>query len=202
MDGRVVVMWLYRISLLMFLVSITACGEPNLPSPYHAVDVSWQLAKADFHLTDHNGKLRSLEDFSGKVVVLFFGYTHCPEVCPTTLADLAQVMRQLGKHAERIQVLFVTLDPEHDTPELLAKYITSFDPTFLSLRGDTQATAQAAKAFGVVFSKQSNKYGEYTLDHSDGTFLIGHQGHPLLRSPYGQRVELLTNDIKLLVAIN
>jgi protein SCO1/2 len=201
MDGRAVAMWVYKIFLLILLTSIAACGEQNMPSPYHAVDVTWQIANANFHLVDHNGKSRSLEDFNGKVVVLFFGYTHCPEVCPTTLADLAQVMRQLGKNAERVQVLFITLDPEHDTPELLAKYITYFDSGFLGLRGDAQATAQAAKAFGVNFSKHFDNNGDYTLDHSDGTYLIGRNGRPMLRSPYGQRIELLTNDVKILLAI-
>jgi protein SCO1/2 len=171
-----------------------------MPSPYHAVDVSWQIAKANFHLTDHNGKPRSLEDFSGKVVVLFFGYTHCPEVCPTTLADLAQLMRKLDKNAEQVQVLFISLDPERDTPELMLAYITSFDPTFLGLRGDAQATSQAAKAFGVNFSKQFSKSGEYSVDHSDGTYLIGKGGHPLLRSPYGQRIEMLADDVRILVS--
>ncbi len=193
-------MWKHNSLLLLFVASLTACA-PDLPSPYHAMDVSWQHTKADFHLTDFNGKTRSLEDFSRKVVVLFFGYTHCPEVCPTTLADLAQVMRMLGKDADRVQVLFVTLDPERDSPELLAQFVPSFDHSFLGLYGDAQATAQAAQAFGVNFVKQFNKHGGYTVDHSDGTFLIGINGQPLLLSPYGQRTELVLQDIKLLLAI-
>jgi len=172
-----------------------------MPSPYHAVDVTWQHTEANFHLTDFSGKSRSLEDFSGKVVVLFFGYTHCPEVCPTTLADLARVMRLLGKDADRVQVLFITLDPERDNPELLAQFVPSFDHSFLGLYGDAQATAQAAKSFGVNYEKQFNKNNDYTLDHSDGTYLIGIKGHPLLLSPYGQQTELLVQDIKLLLAI-
>ncbi len=200
MVGREVVMWKHNLFLLLLVASLTACSEPDMPSPYHAVDVTWQHTKADFHLTDFNGKARSLEDFSGKVVVLFFGYTHCPEVCPTTLADIARVMRLLGKDADRVQVLFVTLDPERDSPELLAQYVPSFDHSFMGLYGDAQATAQAAKAFGVSYEKQSNKNGGYTLDHSDGTYLIGTKGRPLLLSPYGQRTELLVQDIRLLLA--
>jgi protein SCO1/2 len=194
-------MWKYKIFMLIFLTSVAACGEPKLPSPYHAAEITRHVAKANFHLADHNGKVRSLEDFSGKVVVLFFGYTHCPVVCPTTLADLAQLMRQLGKNAEHVQVLFITLDPERDTPELLANYIPAFDSTFLGLRGDAQATAQAAKAFGVNYSKQISKNGEYSVDHSDGTYLIGRDGHPVLLSPYGQRIEFLTNDVGILLAL-
>ena len=188
--------------LLILLISLlSACGEPKMPSPYHAADVSGQHAQPDFQLNDFNGKPRRLSDFSDKVVVLFFGYTHCPEVCPTTLADLAQVMRLLGKDAARVQVLFITLDPERDTPELLAKFVPSFNPSFLALYGDAQATAQAAKAFGVVYVKQFDKHGGYTLDHSDGIYLLGIKGKPLLLSPSAQGAEQMTQDIKLLLAI-
>ena len=172
-----------------------------MPSPYHAQDVSWQHAQADFQLTDFNGKPRSLLDFRGKVVVLFFGYTHCPEVCPTALADLAQVMRLLGKDAGRVQVLFVTLDPERDSPKVLANFVPSFDPSFLGLYGDEQATKQAANAFGVNFVKQDDKHGGYTLDHTAGMYLLGTRGKPLLLAPYGQRAEQLAQDIRLLLAI-
>jgi len=172
-----------------------------MPSPYHAMDVSWQHAQADFQLSDFNGKPRRLSDFRGKVVMLFFGYTHCPKACPTTLADLAQVMRLLGKDANRVQVLFVTLDPERDSPEILAKFVPSFDPSFLGLYGDAQATARAAGAFGVSYTKQYDKHGGYTLDHTDGIYLLGITGKPLLLSPYGQPVDLLVQDIRLLLAI-
>lgn len=187
--------------LILSLLLLGACGEPELPSPYHAIDVSWQHAQTDFQLADFNGRPRRLSDFTGKVVVLFFGYTHCPEVCPTTLADLAQVMRQLGQDANRVQVVFVTLDPERDSPSLLAKYVTSFDPSFLGLYGDAQSTAQAAKAFGVNYQKQYDKTGGYTVDHTDGVFLLGTRGRPLLHAPYGQRAELLVQDIRSLLAI-
>ena len=186
--------------LILLILLLSACGEPEMPSPYHAVDVSWQHAQADFQLTDFNGKPRSLLDFRGKVVVLFFGYTHCPEVCPTTLADLAQVMGMLGKDADRVQVLFVTLDPERDTPQLLAQYPPAFYPAFKGLSGDSMATAQAAQAFGVIYQKQPNKNGGYDLDHSAGTYLIAPGGKPVLLSPYGQRAELLVQDIRLLLA--
>jgi protein SCO1 len=187
-------------SILLILL-LGACGEPEIPSPYHAMDVSWQHSQADFQLTDFNGKPRNLLDFRGKVVVLFFGYTHCPEVCPTTLTNLAQVMRLLGKDADRVQVLFVTLDPERDSPELLAKFVPSFDPSFLGLYGDEQATKQAANAFGVNYVKQDNKHGGYTLDHTAGIYLLGTRGKPLLLAPYGQRAEQLAQDIRLLLAI-
>ncbi|MDO8312339.1 MAG: SCO family protein [Sideroxyarcus sp.] len=189
-----------KLFILLCTLLFTACGEHELPSPYHAIDVTWQLGQADFHLADFNGKPRSLADFRGKVVVLFFGYTQCPEVCPTTLADLAQVMRMLGKDADRVQVLFVTVDPEHDRPELLATFVPFFYPSFLGLYGDAQATAQTAKAFGVNYEKQYYKKGGYSFLHSAGTFLIGTKGRPLLLSRYGQPAELLVQDIRQLLA--
>ncbi len=188
--------------LLLLLILFAGCNKsaPSLPS--HAVDISWRYEQtaADFNLTDATGKVRKLSDFRGKVVVLFFGYTHCPEVCPTTLADLAQVIRLLGPDAEKVQVLFVTLDPERDTPEVLAKYVPSFNPSFLGLYGDAQATALAAKVFAVNYEKHAEENG-YSLDHSDGTYLIGKNGKTVLLSPYGQRTELLLEDIKLFLGM-
>ena len=188
-------------ALILSILLLCSCGEPEMPSPYHATDVSWQHAQADFQLADFNGKPRRLKDFKEKVVVLYFGYTHCPDVCPTTLADLAQVLRMLGKDAGRVQVLFVTLDPERDRPELLAKFVPSFDSSFLALYGDAQATALAAKSFGISYAKQYGKHGGYTLDHTDGIYLLGTNGKPLLLAPYGQHTEQLVQDIKLLLAI-
>src|SRR5487761_2117273 len=144
---------LNKLSLFFSIFLLLACTKAEYPEPKNSIDVSWQHPHADFHMLDASGKPRSLVDYRGKVVVLFFGYTHCPEVCPTELAELAQMMRKLGKDADRVQVLFITLDPERDTPELLAKYPAAFYPTFKGLSGDSAATAQAAKAFGVTYEK-------------------------------------------------
>jgi protein SCO1/2 len=184
------------------MLALAACHKSDYPPPLNAIDISWQHAQPDFYLFDASGKPRSLSDYRGKVVVLFFGYTHCPEVCPTTLADLAHVMRLLGAEAKKVQVLFVTLDPERDKPDLLAKYVPFFDPSFVGLSGDSQATAQAAKSFGVSYQKQSDNHGGYTLDHSDGTYLIGVEGKPLWVSRYGQSADLTVQDIKLLLAFH
>ncbi len=176
------------------------CSKTEEPSPFHAIDVTWQHQRGnDFRLADPSGKVHSLVDFRGKVVVLFFGFTHCPEVCPTTLSNLAGAMRLLGKDAERVQVLFVTLDPERDTPAVLAKFVPSFYPSFMGLYGDAQATAQAASAFNVHYEKHAEKNG-YTIDHSDGTYLIGTSGKPVLLLPYGETPEILAQDIKLLLS--
>lgn len=194
-------MWLRNLLVCALVVLLGACGEPKLPSPFHASEVGAKFAQADFHLTDHNGRPRMLADFRGKVVVLFFGYTHCPDVCPTTLADLAQVMRLLGKDADKVQVLFVTVDPERDKPEMLAQYVPAFHPSFLALYGDAQATAQAAKAFDVTYQKQPTSSG-YNMDHSAGTFLIDPAGKVRLLAPYAQRAEWLADDVRLLLALN
>ena len=190
----------YLLSLVLVLAGCHA-AEPPLHS--NSLDLSWRFEQsaADFHLTDTSGKPRSLADFRGKVIVLFFGYTHCPDVCPTTLAGLAQVMRQLGTAAQDVQVLFVTLDPGRDTAAVLQQYVPSFNPSFIGLYGDAQATAQAASVFAVSYEKHAEKGGDYTVDHSVGTYLIGRNGKIVLLSPFGQRNELLLQDITLLLAM-
>jgi len=195
-------MWLRKLFVLLLGLSLVACGEPKLPSPFKASDVTTKYAQADLHLFDATGKPRSLADYRGKVVAIFFGYTHCPDVCPTTMADMARVMDKLGKDADKVQVLFVTVDPERDTREILAQYPPAFYPSFVGLSGDVAATEQAAKAFGIIYQKQPTKSGSYTLDHSAGTFLISPSGKTILLSPFAQRPELLLQDIRLLLALN
>lgn len=195
-------MWLRNFLVLTLLCTLTACDEPKLPSPFKASDVSAQYAQADFHLFDASGKPRSLGDYKGKVVALFFGYTHCPDVCPTTLADMARVMRLLGKDAARVQVVFVTLDPARDTREVLAQYPPAFHPSFVGLSGDEAQTAAAAQAFNIRYEKQATSSGSYTLDHSAGTYLISPSARTVLLSPFAQRTEWLAQDIRLLLALN
>jgi len=186
--------------VFLLMLFIAGCGEPKLPSPFHAAEVGAKYASADFKLTDHTGKLRTLHDFRGKVVVLFFGYMHCPDVCPTTMADLSQVMTRLGKDADRVQVLFVTVDPERDTQALLAQYVPAFHPSFLGLFGDAGSTAQVAKVFDVMYQKQATATG-YNVDHSAGSFLIDTDGRVRLLSPFAQRTDWLEQDIRLLLAL-
>lgn len=194
-------MWLRKFIVLLLGLSLVACGEPKLPSPFKASDVTSKYAQADFHLFDATGKPRSLADYRGKVVAIFFGYTHCPDVCPTTMADMATVMDKLGKDADKVQVLFVTVDPERDTRELLAQYPPAFYPTFIGLSGDATATEQATKAFGIKFEKQPTKSGSYTVDHSAGTYLISPSGKTILLSPFAQHPDALLQDIQLLLAL-
>ncbi len=193
-------MGLRGIGLLLLVMLLVSCSRQEYPAPLHAIDITWQHSDADFHLNDAGGKPRSLADFRGKVAIVFFGYTHCPEVCPTEMADLAQAMRQLGPDASKVQVIFITLDPERDTPQVLGKFVPYFDASFIGLSGDVRATAQAAQSFGVNFEKHAEKNGSYTIDHSDGTYLIGKSGKPLWMSRSGQRTDWLVEDVRRLLA--
>lgn len=165
--------WSITICSLSFAAALAAgCdGKPRFKS----TDITGADYGKTLELTDQTGRPRRLEDWRGKAVVLFFGFTHCPDVCPTTLADLSQVMKQLGPDAERVQVLFVTVDPERDTPEALGKYVGAFDPRFLGLYGDSAATQRAAREFKVFYEKRKTTDG-YSVDHSGQTYVIDPQG--------------------------
>ena len=183
----------------LIALCIAACG-PSGPK-FTGSDVTGVAFGRDFHLTDHNGKPRALADFRGKVVVMFFGYTQCPDFCPTTLSTLAAAMKKLGGDAARVQVLFVTIDPERDTQELLSHYVPAFDPGFLGLYGDAAATAEVAKEFKVLYEKQPGPTpGSYTMDHSAGTFLFDPQGRLRVYETYGQGPDAFAHDIRALLA--
>jgi protein SCO1 len=154
----------------------------------------------DFALTGHDGKPRTLADFKGKVVTVFFGFTQCPDVCPTTLAEMAEVMKLLGPKAEQVQVLFITVDPERDTQALLAQYVPAFHPNFLGLYGDAAQTAATAKSFKVFYQKVDGKTpGSYTVDHTAGSYVFDPQGKVRLFIKHGQGAEPLAKDIRKLL---
>lgn len=176
-----------------------ACDGSSSKPAFELTDLTGADFGRSFQLTDHNGKPRTLDDFKGKVVAIFFGYTYCPDVCPTTMGELSLVMKELGKDAERVQVLFVTVDPERDTPALLSKYVPAFNPSFLGLYGDAEATKRTAKDFKIFFQKQPLKGGGYTMDHSAGTYLYDANGRLRLFAAYGQGAPKLLHDIRLLL---
>jgi protein SCO1/2 len=185
-----------RIAALLCLTGalLAGCG-PDAPK-FKSSDVTGSAYGREFALTDHTGKARTLADFRGKVVVLFFGYTQCPDVCPTTLTELAEAMKRLGPDAARVQVLFVTVDPERDTQELLSHYVPAFHPSFLGLRGDAEATARTAKEFRILYQKQPGTTpGSYTMDHSAGTFVFDAEGRLRLYVGYGQGAAVFAHDI-------
>ena len=190
---------LSRVALvLLAALAAVACG-PEAPK-FMASDVTGTSFGHDFSLVDHNGTPRTLADYRGKAVVVFFGYTQCPDFCPTTLAELAEAMKRLGPDAERVQVLFVTVDPERDTPALLKNYVPAFDPRFIGLYGDADATARTAKEFKVVYQKRPGQTpGTYTMDHSAGTFIFDPNGKLRVYVGYGQGAEVFAHDIKALL---
>jgi protein SCO1/2 len=191
---------LAAVAAAILLVAFTLAGCGSDAPEFKASDVTGTAYGRDFRLTDQDGKARSLADFRGKVVVLFFGYTQCPDVCPTTLAELSEVMKQLGRDAARVQVLFVTIDPERDTPQLLAEYVPAFDPRFMGLYGDAAATEAVAKEFKILYQKQPGATpGSYTMDHSAGTYLFDPQGRLRLYVSYGQGPEVFTHDLRELL---
>jgi protein SCO1/2 len=188
-------------SLLLTAVLAGGCGQPDTRPPFKLTDVSGANFGRELNLFDHNGKPRSLADFRGKVVVVFFGFVHCPDVCPVTLSELAAVARELGRDADRMQVLFVTVDPDRDTPEVLRQYVPSFDPRFLGLYGDAEATARAAKEFKIFYQKQAPKEAKsYSVDHSAGTYILDREGRLRLFARYGAGAPALLHDIRILLA--
>lgn len=173
---------------------------PGGKTPFNGVDITGSDLGPDFRLTDHNGKERTLADFRGKVVALFFGYTHCPDVCPTTLADMAQAVKALGPDGARVQVIFVTVDPRRDTPELLRNYVPAFNPAFLGLYGDAAATDKVKKDFKIYSAERPGKTPEsYTVDHSAQSLVFDTKGKLRLMLPYGTAGDKIASDFRVLL---
>jgi protein SCO1/2 len=176
-------------------------GAPGQAASFRGVDITGADYGRRLELPDQDGKPRTLDDFKGKVTVVFFGYTQCPDVCPSTMAELAQVKKSLGPDGNRIQGVFVTVDPERDKPELLKAYMTSFDPSFVALRGTPQQTQAVAKEFKVFYAKVPGKTeGSYTMDHTAGSYIFDTQGRLRLFVRYGGGAEALAADLKTLLA--
>ncbi len=183
-------------------LAATGCDKllPGSKTPFNGVDITGSDLGPDFRLTDHNGQERTLADFRGKVVALFFGYTHCPDVCPTTLSDMANALRSLGPDGQRVQVLFATVDPKRDTAELLKNYVPAFNPTFLGLRGDAAALAKVTKDFKIYSAERPGKTPEsYTVDHSAQTLVFDTNGRLRLMLPYGTPGDKIASDFRILL---
>ena len=186
--------------LAMLLVPLAGCARNEPASIFQDTDITGAEFGRDFSLTDHTGQPRRLADYKGKVVVLFFGYTQCPDVCPTTLMGMVEVMKLLGKAAANVQVLFITLDPERDTKDLLAAYVTQFDPSFVGLYGDKPTTAATALGFKVFFQKQPGSTPKtYSIDHSANSYIYDPQGKLRLYVKHGEEPAKIAADIKLLL---
>lgn len=180
---------------------LSACQPAPQPPAFESTDITGAAFARDFSLTDHNGQARTLADFRGKVVAIFFGYTHCPDVCPTTLSDFAAALQQLGPLAERVQVIFVTVDPQRDTPELLRQFVPAFNPGFLGMFTDAHTLELLAKEYKVVYQKASIKSADdYLIDHSAGTYIYDPQGRLRLLMPYGSSPDVIAHDLRALLA--
>lgn len=177
---------------------LAACSESK--PQFKAIDLTGADYARDFQLTDHNGQPRTLKDFRGKLVVLFFGYTQCPDVCPTSMTELAEAKKLLGPDGNKLQGLFVTVDPERDTPEVLKAYMANFDPTFLALRGTPEQLAEMAKEYKVYYKKAEGKTpASYTMDHSAASYVYDTEGRLRLYTRYGSGAQALASDLKLLL---
>lgn len=177
---------------------LAACSESK--PQFKAIDLTGADYARELQLPDQDGNLRSLKDFRGKAVVLFFGYTQCPDVCPTTLSEIAEAKRLLGPEGGRVQGIFVTLDPERDTPQVLKAYVANFDPTFVALRGTPEQVAAVAKDFKIFYRKVEGKTPRtYTLDHSAASYVYDPAGRLRLYTRYGTGPEALASDLKLLL---
>jgi protein SCO1/2 len=186
-------------SALLLLAACQKAGPER--QAFKGIDLTGAEYARSLNLTDQDGRARSLADFKGKVVVVFFGYTQCPDVCPTTMAEVAEVKRALGPDGERVQGVFVTVDPERDTAALLKAYLGSFDPSFVGLRGSEEQTRAAAKEFKVFYAKVPGKTPDtYTMDHTAASFIFDTEGRVRVYVRYGAGAQPLVDDIKLLLA--
>jgi len=184
---------------LALSAGILAACSPDKPQ-FKSVDLTGADYASGFSLSDQNGQTRTLKDFAGKVVVVFFGYTQCPDVCPTTMAELAQVKKLLGADGDKLQAVFITVDPERDTPALLKAYMGNFDPSFVALRPSMAQLPEVAKDFKVFYKKAEGKTpGSYSMDHSAGSYIFDAKGRIRLYTRYGSGTENLVSDIRLLL---
>ena len=186
--------------LVMLCVLVMGCQQATEQTQFVGTDITGADFGNTLKLTDHTGKPRQLSDFKGKAMALFFGYTHCPDVCPTTMADLAHAMKLMGKRSDEVQVLFVTLDPERDTQQVLAQFVPSFDSRFLGLYGTPEQIAETAKNFKVFYAKQeqAGKSG-YTIDHSAGVYAFDKNGKIRVYIKFGQKPEEIAHDLELII---
>ena len=191
--------------LIICMLLVVACkpsqgGVEKSANGFIGTDITGADFPKPLTLTDHTGKLRTMSDFKGKVVVLFFGYTHCPDVCPTTMSDLKNTMKLLGEKSNEAQVLFVTVDPQRDTQEVLSQFVPSFDKRFLGMRGNLQETAETLGNFKIFYSKVPGKTeSDYTIDHSAGMYAFDKKGKIRLYLAYGMKPADIASDIRKLL---
>lgn len=175
----------------------TGCGEAK--PQFKSIDITGADYAKDFPLPDTEGRMRSIKDFAGKAVVVFFGFTQCPDVCPTTLTEIAQAKKLLGPDGDKVVGVFITVDPERDKPEMLKAYMANFGTDFVALRGTPEQIAAVAKDFKVYYKKVDLKSGGYTMEHSAASYVYDPQGRLRLYARYGSGAQALADDLKLLL---
>ncbi|MDP2416311.1 MAG: SCO family protein [Hydrogenophaga sp.] len=191
--------WTRRTLLVSSLLALVACGETK--APFTGIDITGADYATGFSLTDHNGQPRTLGDFKGKAVVVFFGFTQCPDVCPTSMGELAEARRLLGTDGERLQGLFISIDPERDTPEIMKEYLANFDPSFLALYAAPDALPALAKSYRIYYKKVAGSTPtNYTVDHSAGSYVYDPSGRIRLYHRYGTGAQALAEDVKRLLS--
>jgi protein SCO1/2 len=184
----------------IWVVALLAACQPQGSQSFNSVDITGANYARDFALIDHNGNRKTLADYRGKVVLMFFGYTQCPDVCPTTMSDMAQVKAKLGGAGDKLQVLFVTVDPERDTRQVLAQYVPNFDRSFVGLYGSADEIARTAKEFKVIYQKVPGKTPtSYSVDHTAGSYVFDAQGKLRLFVKHSQSIDSIAADIKRLI---
>ncbi len=189
---------LRRFLCMALLAGCMACA-PDKPQ-FNAVDLTGADYAQGFQLKDHNGQMRTMSDFKGQVVVVFFGYTQCPDFCPTTLTEWVQVKKALGDQGQRLQAVFITVDPERDTPALLQTYMANFDPTFLALVPSMEELPNLAKSFKLYYKKVAGSTPtSYTMDHQAGTYIYDPEGRLRLYARYGIGPQAMAQDIAALL---
>lgn len=188
-----------RAFLLAASAALLAGCDSSKPA-FKGVDITGADYAQGLELSDQHGQVRTLRDFAGRVVIVFFGYTQCPDVCPTSMQELAQVKQLLGADGDKLQGVFVTVDPERDTAELLKAYMEAFDPGFVALRPTPEQLPEVAKAFKIYYKKVEGKTPtSYTMDHSAGSYTFDAKGRVRLYNRYGSGAQALADDVKLLL---
>jgi protein SCO1/2 len=185
--------------------AVTAAGllaacSPEEKLQFKSIDLTGADYAKDFSLPDQHGQVRTIKDFAGKVVVVFFGFTQCPDVCPTSMVELAQIKKTLGADGDKLQAVFISVDPERDTPQVLKAYMDNFDPSFLALRPTMEQLSQVTKDFKIYYKKVDGKTpGSYSMDHTAGSYVYDTKGNLRLYSRYGNDVAGFTSDIRQLL---
>ena len=182
--------------ILLLISTLLSCSDNNLI--FNGSNLTEAKLDSNFELTSHKGEKKTTKDFKGKVVAIFFGFTNCPDICPTTMIELKNIKSQLGKNSNQLEVLFISLDPERDTQEVLRKYMPSFNSSFIGLTGTIENIKKITQQFK-VYRKKVKQGDSYTIDHSSGIYLLDKNGKIRVRHPYGSKIKLIVEDIKKLI---